>query len=319
MIKKILIVVSILLIGWFVWGKLQAKPTESFVSKAIRPTYGTLRSVISTTGTVEPQNRLEIKPQINGRLESVLVREGDLVKKGQIIAWMSSTERAALLDTAQTQDQESVKYWSSVYKPTPLISPINGKVIVQEIRPGQTIGTDTAVLVLSDKLIVKAQVDETDISRVKVGQKVEISLDAYPDNIFQGTVSHVAYESTLVSNVIIYEVTITPLSTPAIFRSGMGTNVTIIEKERQNVLTLPSEAITKTNQQATVMVEEKGTIKPQPITVGMSDENNTEILSGITAETTVMIQTKEYKVSSQKKATSPFMPSRRPGSSGGNR
>ena len=100
-------------------------------------------------------------------MERVLVTEGDVVKQGQVLAWMSSTDRAALLDAARMQSKETSSYWETVYKPTPLIAPISGQVIVQQIQPGQTLGLDSAVVVLSDRLIVKAQVDETDIGRVK--------------------------------------------------------------------------------------------------------------------------------------------------------
>ena len=144
----------------------------------VHPDYCNIRAVISTTGDVEPQNRLELKPPIGGRVEEILVHEGDRVKVGQILAWMSSTDRAALLDAARSQGPEALKYWSEVYKPTPLISPIDGDVIVRAVEPGQTVTATTAVLVLSDRLIVNAQVDETDVGKVKVGQKAIVSLDA---------------------------------------------------------------------------------------------------------------------------------------------
>ena len=103
-----------------------------------------------------------------------------MVKTGQTLALMSSTERAALLDAAQTQGPEAIKYWEDVYKPTPLLSPIDGEVIVSKDYPGQTITASDVIVVLSDHLIVQAQVDETDIGKIKLGQEVTLSLDAYP-------------------------------------------------------------------------------------------------------------------------------------------
>jgi macrolide-specific efflux system membrane fusion protein len=162
---------------------LVLKPNKSSVEdiQVIHPTYGSIQTVISTTGTVQPQNRLEIKPPINGRIEEILVQEGDRVSVGQTLALMSSSERAALLDAARTQSKETLDYWEEVYRPTPLIAPIKGVVIVRGVEPGQTVASTDAVIVLSDRLIVQAQVDETDIGKVKIGQAAVISLDAYPD------------------------------------------------------------------------------------------------------------------------------------------
>ena len=80
----------------------QNKPSPEII-KEINPVYGSIQTFISTTGVVQPQNRLEIKPPISGRIEEIKVKEGEKVIVGQILAWMSSTERAALLDTARSQ------------------------------------------------------------------------------------------------------------------------------------------------------------------------------------------------------------------------
>ena len=195
--------------------KQNKTPADSI--KLISPVYGTIQTIISTTGTVQPQNRLEIKPPIDGRIENVLVQEGDRVKAGQTLALMSSTERAALLDAAKTQSKETLKYWEEAYKPTPLIAPINGEVIVREVEPGQTVTSSNAIIVLSDRLIVQAEVDETDIGKVKLGQSAVISLDAYPDTKVEARVDHIAYESETVNNVIIYYVDILPEHVPGYF------------------------------------------------------------------------------------------------------
>jgi len=58
---------------------------------------------------------------------------------------MSSTERAALIDAAQSRDEETLKYWQEVYKQTPILSPIAGEVIVRSVEPGQTVTTSDSV------------------------------------------------------------------------------------------------------------------------------------------------------------------------------
>ena len=256
---SILIVVS-LSIGVLVVFKQQKSPVGGI--KLISPTYGTIQTIISTTGAVLPQNRLEIKPSIGGRIEKIFVREGDIVRVGQTLALMSSTERATLLDAARAQDEETLTYWQDVYKPTPLITPINGRVIVRGVEPGQTVTSNDAVIVLSDRLIVQAQVDETDIGKVKLGQAAIISLDAYPQTEVKARVNHIAYESKIVSNVTIYEVDILPQQVPPVFRSGMSATIDIIEESKENILLIPLEAVKRDAEGSFVLVSRGSRTKP---------------------------------------------------------
>ncbi|MEK7716716.1 MAG: biotin/lipoyl-binding protein, partial [Pseudomonadota bacterium] len=129
--------------------------------REVTATRGDLEVTILSTGVVQPRNRLEIKPPVAGRADEVLVAEGQVVKKGQILAWMSSTERAALIDAARAKGPDEVKRWQDIYRATPVLAPINGTVILRNIEPGQTFTGNDAVLVMSDLLTVKAQVDET--------------------------------------------------------------------------------------------------------------------------------------------------------------
>ncbi len=318
--SKIIILIVLLGVGFVFFNNQKSKSSDAATSTLtkIKPVVGEIRAVISTTGTVEPQNRLEIKPQVNGRIEEILVKEGDQVKKGDILAWMSSTERAALLDAARNQGPEKLKYWQEVYKPTPLIAPINGEVIVRDLEPGQSITMETPVIVLSDRLIVKAQVDETDIGKIKVGQSVEISLDAYPDSTIKGIVNHVAYESTMVNNVIIYAVDIIPVQAPAYFRSGMGANVSIITKLHTNALLIPLDAVVTEKDKDYVLIPGK-TDQPQKkaVAVGLKDEKNAEITEGLSLEDEILVKPLNYKLPSKKAGGgNPFMPARRPGGGG---
>lgn len=140
---------------------------------------GDLSVTISASGEVKPQNRLEIKPPMSGRIEQILVREGQKVSQGEVLVWMSSTERAALLDVARSQGPDAFAKWEEAYKPAPLIAPLAGTIIVRAVEPGQTVTASDPVVVLADRLIVQALVDETDLSLIRVGQRVDIRLDAY--------------------------------------------------------------------------------------------------------------------------------------------
>lgn len=314
-IKYVIVFVLLIAAGAGIYIYFNSKNNKTSVdsTKTISPVMGDIELSITTTGNIEPQNRLEMKPPINGRIEEILVKEGDKVKKGQILAWMSSVDRAALLDTARSQGEEALKYWKDVYKPTPLISPIDGEVIVRAVEPGQTATSATAVLVISNRLIVKAQVDETDIGKVKLGQTAIVSLDAYPDVRAKAKVDHISYESTIVSNVTTYEVDILTETIPLVFRSGMSANVKIIQQKKKDILIIPVEAIKQAGNKYFVFVSlgENSKQEKRDIEVGISDLKNAEIISGLQADDKVVLNTAKYEASSKgsgNPASSPLMP-----------
>ena len=97
------LVILVIGAGVIVWKNTQKTKTtyKEFVVKR-----GDLEITILATGTLQPENRLSIKAPLAGRIDQVLVTEGVRVRRGQIIAWMSSTERAALLDAARARGPE---------------------------------------------------------------------------------------------------------------------------------------------------------------------------------------------------------------------
>jgi macrolide-specific efflux system membrane fusion protein len=229
---------------------------------------------------------------------------------------MSSTERAALLDAARARGPEAMKYWEDVYKSTPLISPIDGEVIVSQDEPGQIVTSADAVLVLSNRLIVQAQVDETDIGGICAGQDVMISLDAYPEIKVNGEVDHIYYESTTVNNVTIYKVDIIPQTVPKVFRSGMTATVNIIEESRDNILIIPIDVVKKGGSGSYVLLSGGSDRKPieRNIEVGISDDNNIEVVSGLSADDRIIEVTQKYTPSKgSSAATNPLMPMGRRG------
>jgi membrane fusion protein, macrolide-specific efflux system len=311
--KFYFIVPAFLIIAIFLVIKIWPKADSGQMSEELSPTLGSIQTIISTTGTILPKNRLEIKPPVNGRVESVLVKEGQSVKAGEVLAWMSSTERAALLDAAQGQGEEKLKYWRQTYKPIALLAPIDGEVIVATTQPGQTITTSDAVVVLSDQLIVRAQVDETDIGKIKLDQKATVSLDAYPDINIKAAVGHIYYESKTVNNVTIYEVDLIPQEVPAFLRSGMNVTINFIEHSRENALLVSLEAVHKEGEESFVMLKKTADQEEakQIVKVGIADDKNVEILSGLSINDKVVIKGKKYVLPKSSTGTNPFMPSRK--------
>jgi membrane fusion protein, macrolide-specific efflux system len=287
----------------------QAGYREENRTRTVRPVMGDVALTVTTTGLIQPRNRLEIKPSIGGRIDSVLVKEGTLVSEGEIMAWMSSTERAALIDAARAQGEKVLRYWEEIYKRTPIISPIDGEVIVRSVEPGQTVTASDTILVLSDRLVVSAQFDETDIGRVRIGQRAVVTLDAYPDVSIEGVVEHIAYESQIISNVTIYDVDITPDELPVLLRSGMGVSVELTEKKRSNVMTIPSSAIRYDGKRQYVLLRQRhGAPAERDITVGLNNDRLAEITEGLTPEDDVIIPGADHLPARSDRGTNPFMP-----------
>ncbi len=315
--KKIKAIAAILIIAaaaaFYFFRARNAKPNGEIITE-VKPDLGTVQSIISSTGTVLPRNRLEVKPPVNGRVEEILVKEGQRVSAGQKLAWMSSTERAALLDAARGRGEEALKYWQQVYKAIPLISTIDAEVIVAKTQPGQTVTTSDAVVVLSDRLIVRAEVDETDIGKIKLGQEAIIILDAYPDDKIKAKVDHIYYESKVANNVTIYEADLLPEAVPDFFRSGMNAAVNFIEESKNNSLLLPSGAIIREKGKAFVLLKQSGGAQPlkQEITTGLSDDKNTEVLSGLNRDDAVIVKSNKYSLpTTGNTGSNPFIPFRR--------
>lgn len=281
--KKLIIslVVVFAALGFFIGPKL-FKGSDHKSLREAKVERGDINVTILATGTVQPENRLEIKPPVAGRVEQVLVSEGQKVKKGQVLAWMSSTERAALVDSARAQGPEELKRWEEMYKPTPIVAPIAGMIILKNVESGQSFTTNDAVLVMSNRLTVKAQVDETDLAQIKSGQSCDVHLDSYPDQNIKAKVDQIAYEAKTVSNVTTYLVEIMPEQTPEFMRSGMTANVTFYVDTKKQILLVPTEFIKFDNDKTFLNLKvENGKPAEQEVQLGVSDGKRTEILSGV--------------------------------------
>ena len=130
-----------------------------------------------------------------------------------------------------------------------ITSPIDGVVISRAVEEGQTVAagfsTPTLFTIAKDltEMQVIANVDEADIGQVKEGQRVEFAVDAYPDDVFAGTVRQVRLEATTTSNVVTYEVVIDAPNPDLKLKPGLTANTTIYTLEKSGVLAVPSKAL----------------------------------------------------------------------------
>jgi macrolide-specific efflux system membrane fusion protein len=254
--------------------------TEKPAYEYLQVEKGPLRVTLRESAVVGPEHRLNVTPPIPGRIDTVNVQNGVAVKGGQVLAWISSTDRAALMDAARAAGGAEADFWKDIYKPTPLVAPLDGYIISTSVVPGQVIVAAQTVFTMSDHLIIQAYVDETDLSHVSLGQHVDITFDSYPDEQLTGVVQQIAFDATTVNNVTTYLVNIYLDKTPAFVRSGISANVFLLISDRKSVLRIPTDAITP---EGDVLVASGKDQPPQPqsVELGLSDGTWTEVVSGL--------------------------------------
>lgn len=289
-------------------GEGEAKPSY----EAVELVRTNLEVVIESTGVAEPRNRLEIKPPIAGRIEDVLVVEGQSVKRGDIMAWLSSTERATLLDAARAKDEATARKWEEIYRATPLMAPLEATVIARDTEPGQTVTAADTVLVLSDRLIVRAQVDETDIGRIRTGMAARVRLDAYAQVEVPAVVRHIAYEATTVNNVTIYEVEVEPADIPAFMKSGMTATVRFVVEASGETWAVPADALRDEDGGPAVWLAPQGAgrePRSHAVSTGLATRGWVAITGGLAGDES-LVKPAFRMPDGRKESGSPFMPMR---------
>ncbi len=182
-----------------------------------------------------------------------------------------------------------------------IASPIDGIVLSKEVEEGQTVNagmtTPTLFTIAQDltDMRVIADVDEADIGGVKEGQRVEFTVDAYPNDTFEGNVTQVRQEATTESNVVTYEVVISAPNPDLKLKPGLTANVTIYTLDKQGVLSVPTKALRFTPStilskdikvvdcegEEKVWTRDGNTFKAHAVQMGISNGSLTEILGGI--------------------------------------
>lgn len=268
-------------------------------------------------------------------------RQRTLFEKGLISANDFESARLALeqAQSVLSQRQEAVNKARTNLGYATITSPIDGVVLSKAVEEGQTVAssfnTPTLFTIVKDMtdMRVIADVDEADIGEVREGQRVTYTVDAYPSEVFQGTVTQVRNEATTTNNVVTYEVVISAPNPDLKLKPGLTANVTVYTLEQPNVVSVPSKALRFTptkemlqpgqkivdcNAKKKLWVREGNTFKAYGVSVGISNGTRTQIVSGIKEGTEVIVDIAEATdqegadpsaaAASQEK--SPFAPSR---------
>lgn len=225
-----------------------------------------------------------------------------------------------------------------------IYSPIDGVVLSRAVEEGQTVAasfsTPTLFTIANDltAMQVIASVDEADIGEIRDSLRVTFTVDAFPNDVFEGHVTQVRQQATVTNNVVTYEVVISAYNPDLKLKPGLTANVTIFTLEKNDVLAVPAKALRFTPVEELIGSEdviedapgstklwtrEGKTFTAHPVQVGISNGILTEIVSGISEGTVIVTDAvvglpganQAPAGQSQQQETSPFMPGR----PGGNR
>ncbi len=292
--------------------------------KTAKAEVGTVQVRVTEVGSVEPQVKVDVKSVLSGKVVELLVREGDRVTRGQVLARVEPDVNQArdlaqvknavheaeitlkqaqenhdrdrgllaqgLLSSKDNLESETryrsakAAYDAAVEKykivqesgvPIAMAdadttqrlnvtSPMDGVVIRRPVELGDTVtsgvssfNAGTVLMTVADigTMIVKAGINEVDIGKVRSGQPVKISLDAYPKVKFAGAIKRIAPAARLEEKVKVFDVEIAIDRQGAELRTGMTANIDVVGEKREGVLAVPVEALFKKDDTEIVYVK----------------------------------------------------------------
>lgn len=274
---------------------------EGYVT--IKTADGEIRAVKS--GTVEFGETKEIKVPAEALVEKVVKKEKDTVAKGDIIAILSSdsldlekaskdiSTKQAQLDYNEVLDRiSSLK----VYAETDGIIAgqdvaVGDEITIKDDDDSNTTASTALGYVLSNQKKVSIAVDELDISKVSLGQKAVVTIEALTNRVFEGTVSKISEIANIQNGVSSYDVIVT-IPEGGDIKTGMTADVEILMASRENVLMVPVEAVTQRNGNAIVMVpaqSQNGDPEPRAVKTGLMNESYVEITEGLSEGERVIV------------------------------
>lgn len=240
-------------------------------------TAGTLDDYLEFGGDVDSVSSVSVMPDMAGKLSGVKVAVGDNVVKNQIIAYVDASRPGYN------------------YSESPVKAPVAGRVISLVTNIGTTVSQAMPVAKISntEEMEIKINIPERFISRVQEGQRVELTFDAYPGDVFAANVSEVSPVLDNSSRTMLTKVRIVQRDDK--IKIGMYARVKLITESKDNTIVLPSTAIVTRDGAPYVFLlvdapnaDEKPTVHQQAVKLGLTIDDKTEIVEGLTAGQTIV-------------------------------
>jgi HlyD family secretion protein len=290
-----------------------------------------LQVSVREVGVVDPDIKVDVKSAVSGRVMGLRVREGDVVKKGDVLAEVEPdvNQAQSLSDVKAAVSQAELKLrdaereleaqqalfdngligsqslrntktsrdlaadalanaksryqivedhgipisGASSTQQARVTAPMSGVVITKGVELGETVTSGvssfnegTVMFTVADlkSLIIRVNLNEVDIAKVRVGQPVRVTLDAYPQRTFEGKVRFVAPAAKLVDKIKVFEIEVALDKLDDAFRTGMSANVEILGERRDHALSIPLEALQR-REGKTVVYRLKPDLSPKMI------------------------------------------------------
>jgi RND family efflux transporter MFP subunit len=318
-IKKVLILLVIAGSFFWYWSSINSKIAVQSVSAK----KGSLVESVSSSGEIDAKQKATLVFQTAGKLSWVGVSEGDIVRKGQAIASLDKTQLQATLkkylntyerertefndtsdsadDVTLTETVERIKKRAQVdldqtvidvelqneaLRLATLYTPIAG--IVTRANPlyaGTNVGPTSASyeIVNPDTVYFSADVNEIDVTKIKVGTPVKLELDAFPNEIYQEQILDISFSSkTTATGGTAYTVSITlPANDDYKFRLGMNGDAEFVLSQKNDVLLIPQTALVEDQDKYYTWVIDDGKAIKKEIKIGISSIDEVEIIEGL--------------------------------------
>lgn len=338
-----MLVLALCLVGGLMYYYKSKIPVAAV--NTISVSRGDIKAEVAATGTISAVNSVDISSRVTGLITEVKVKENDRVEQGQVLVVLDDTtlksqvaqykaqlanyeaiyERtkklAAVGAVAQQQlDTDRTSYlvaksnyenYVSQQSYYVITAPIDGVVVGKPTPAGQTvaqgISSPQVIMTIADlsKMQIKVMVDETDIGKVREGQAVTFTVDAYSGKTFTGKVTTISRSATTTSNVVYYPVYVEVDSAEGLLFPSMTARVNICIGESQSALVIPLSAFKEDKGEKYVQVMVNGQMQNVAVTLGLSDDEKVEILSGLNETDQIVLPAAKAKTTKTEKNPGP--------------
>lgn len=233
----------------------------------------TLHGYVIANGEIESQNSVNVFPDVAGKIMETKVILGSTVRRGDIIAYVDPNAPG------------------QYYKKSPVYAPINGSIISTPLKNGTTVSTNTVIAIVGDisNLQVSADIPERYVAVLKQGLKAEVSVEAYPDVVFNATVTRVSPVVDTASRT--KEVILHFDERDSRVNAGMFGKVKLYTKDYSGEVTMPADALVSLNDELyAYVVKDDETVERRKVKTGETVDGMIQILEGVNDGEKVVIQ-----------------------------
>lgn len=307
------LVLGVITIGFYGYQRFFAAPGQSSSARGVERVRdsntvvvgrGDIVRTIAAFGEVFPKEEVVLRFKTGGIVQEIAAKEGQRVEKGQVLARLSNVQQELKLlqaknayeaakitappNEVQTKELE-YKIAQEEYEYTILKAPWDGEIIVVHVQEGDNItkgdsvtsSTDIVTLLNRDEMFITVDIDEVDIREIAVGQRAQVTLDAYPDLRLSAEVSHIDYRAVAKGSAKTVAVTLKLSKDDPRIKPGFSAKAEIVVAEVKDALQVPLAAIRTVGGKSSVALVKGTGTEQAPVEVGLTTDEVAQIVSGL--------------------------------------